>query len=70
MANVTYDDRDRAVRSPAEQWDDRYEPARLVDAAKSHPGLSVTAIAALGLGALAWYYFGPDLRRYLKLRNM
>jgi hypothetical protein len=26
--------------------------------------------AAVGLGAFAWYTFGPDLRRYLKIRSM
>jgi hypothetical protein len=26
--------------------------------------------AAVGLGAFAWYQFGPDLRRYLKIRSM
>jgi hypothetical protein len=26
--------------------------------------------AAVGLGVFAWYTFGPDLRRYLKIRSM
>jgi hypothetical protein len=30
----------------------------------------LTGLAVVGLGALAWYYLGPDLRRYLKIRNM
>ncbi len=34
------------------------------------PGLLVGGLVVAGLGALAWYYFGPDLRRYLKIRNM
>lgn len=33
-------------------------------------GMMLAGLAALGLGALAWYYFGPDVRRYLKIRNM
>lgn len=34
-------------------------------------GLLVAGLVAAGvLGALAWYYLGPDLRRYLKIRNM
>ncbi len=32
--------------------------------------LVVAGLAVVGLGALAWYYLGPDLQRYLKLRNM
>ncbi len=33
-------------------------------------GLLLTGLAVLGLGALAWYFLGPDLRRYLKIHNM
>jgi hypothetical protein len=33
-------------------------------------GWLLTGLAVVGLGALAWYYLGPDLRRYLKIRNM
>jgi hypothetical protein len=33
-------------------------------------GWLLVGLAAVGLGALAWSYFGPDLRRYLKIRNM
>jgi hypothetical protein len=32
--------------------------------------LIATGLVALALGGLAWYYFGPDLRRYLKIRSM
>lgn len=32
--------------------------------------LLVTGLAVVGLGALAWYYLGPDLQRYMKLRDM
>jgi hypothetical protein len=34
------------------------------------PGLLLAGLAALGVGVLAWYYFAPDLRRYMKIRNM
>jgi hypothetical protein len=34
------------------------------------PGLLLAGLAALGVGVWAWYYFGPDLRRYLKIRSM
>ena len=30
----------------------------------------VVGLAAVGLGLLAWYSFGPDLKRYMKIRNM
>jgi hypothetical protein len=33
-------------------------------------GWLLVGLAALGLGAFAWYHFGPDVRRYLKIRNM
>jgi hypothetical protein len=30
----------------------------------------IGGLAAVGLGLLAWYTFGPDLRRYLKIKSM
>jgi hypothetical protein len=33
-------------------------------------GLLLAGLAAVGLGALAFYHLAPDLRRYLKIRNM
>jgi hypothetical protein len=33
-------------------------------------GWVVTGLVVAGLGALAWYYLGPDLRRYLKIKSM
>lgn len=33
-------------------------------------GWLLAGLAALGLGALAWYYLGPDLRRYIKISRM
>jgi len=32
--------------------------------------VSLAALAAVGLVALAVYYFGPDLVRYLKIERM
>jgi len=34
------------------------------------PNLLIAGLAVVGLGALAWYYFGSDLKRYLKIRDM
>ena len=33
-------------------------------------GWLLAGLAALGLGAWAVYHFGPDVRRYLKIRKM
>jgi hypothetical protein len=30
----------------------------------------VAGLVGVGVAALAWYYMGADLRRYLKIRNM
>jgi hypothetical protein len=30
----------------------------------------LTSLVMLGLGAVAWNYLGPDLRRYIKLSKM
>ena len=33
-------------------------------------GLLIAGLLVLGAGALAWYYLGPDFRRYMKIRAM
>ncbi len=33
-------------------------------------GLMVAGLLAVGIGALAWYYLAPDVRRYMKIRSM
>jgi hypothetical protein len=55
-------------------------PAQLPPQGPWHPappssgGLAaglITGLIVLGVGAgLLWYYLGPDLRRYMKIRNM
>jgi hypothetical protein len=32
--------------------------------------LLVTGLVVVGLGLMAWNYLGPDIRRYLRIRNM
>jgi hypothetical protein len=32
--------------------------------------LILSGLAVAGLGLAAWYYLGPDLRRYLKIKRM
>ncbi len=34
------------------------------------PGLLLTGLAVVALGALGWYYLWPDLQRYLKIKSM
>ena len=51
------------------------ERRRLARAWREEPegppvGLLVAGVVAIGLGALAWAYLGPDLRRYMKIRSM
>lgn len=54
---------------PAGGWDQqRYAPARAPSPAV--PGWMVAGAAVAAVGVLAWYYLGPDLRRYLKIRSM
>jgi hypothetical protein len=33
-------------------------------------GLIVAGAAVVGLGIMAWNYFGPDFTRYMKIRSM
>jgi hypothetical protein len=55
-------------RPPGEYWEPRYDLAERRGGGL--PGWLVTGLIAAGVGALAWYYLGPDLRRYLKIRSM
>jgi hypothetical protein len=55
---------------PGDEWRGGYEVERGYRRSGSGTGLLIAGAAAVGLGLLAWYYLGPDLRRYLKIRNM
>lgn len=50
---------------PAATGMERRPPAELPSS-----GLLLAGLAAVAVGALAWYYLGPDLIRYMKIRNM
>jgi hypothetical protein len=61
----------RSSRNSGEEWQGRSSPAQWEPRPSGLPsGWLITGLTVLGLGALAWYYLGPDLRRYLKIRSM
>ena len=35
-----------------------------------HPAVVVAGLAAVGLGLLMIYWVGPDIKRYMKIKNM
>jgi hypothetical protein len=41
-------------------------PARTTN----HSGLLITGLAIVGLGALAWFYLGKDVMRYIRMETM
>ena len=58
-------------RIPEEQWRWRSPVARREERRGGPSGWLLAGLIAVGVvGGLAWYYLGPDLRRYLKIRNM
>jgi hypothetical protein len=70
VANIKYGDEIRTADLPDREYRDYYSPARRTESAITVLRLPVAGLAVIGIGAIAWYYLGPDLRRYLKLRNM
>jgi hypothetical protein len=50
--------------------DEDYELAAEERSRGGGTGWLIAGLVAVGLGALAWYYLGPDLRRYLKIERM
>ncbi len=58
-------------QQPAQgRWLDPSFVARPPDSGGSVMRFLLTGLAVAGLGIMAWNYFGPDLRRYLKIRSM
>jgi len=71
MSTMTAQTQPRWSPGPTdERWGGPPPPARRPESPALQAGLTVAGLAAIGLGALALYYFGPDLIRYLKIRNM
>jgi hypothetical protein len=52
------------------QGDRPPQPTRPATIEFASSGLLLTGLAVVAVGALAWYYFGPDLVRYMKIRDM
>jgi hypothetical protein len=59
-------------RPPSRPEEERRRVYELVERERSQlpAGLLIAGLAAFGLGLLAWYYIVPDLKRYMKIRNM
>jgi hypothetical protein len=70
MSRIVTVNEDRLSPQPGEEWRGRTARSELGESPRSSSGLLLAGLVAAGLGALAWYYLGPDLRRYLKIRNM
>lgn len=60
----------RGSSAHGEDWRGQYPPAPRPDHGGLPLGLVVTGAVVVGLGLLAWYELGPDLRRYLKISSM
>jgi hypothetical protein len=59
LSNITHGD-----------WSGHSHLARREEYLGPHPRVILAGVVLLGLGLAAWYYIGPDVRRYLKIRSM
>ena len=70
MSRLTRENEASLSRLAEDEWRGR-PPAERYRREAPSSGLLLAGLVAAGvLGALAWYYLGPDLRRYMKIRNM
>lgn len=69
QASETYVSPPRRV---GDEWQEGsvFRRVRELEPSEGISGWLVGGLALVGLGALAWYYLGPDIRRYLKIRSM
>ncbi len=71
MSRLTAENQVSLARAAGEERREGSSYAQSLPSPMSSPSLLTVGLVAAGvLGALAWYYLGPDLRRYLKIRNM
>ena len=66
MSGCTSEAQARYAPTHAEDWRERYDVGQW----RRPSGWLLTGLVLAGLGALAWYYLGPDLRRYMKIKSM
>jgi hypothetical protein len=70
MSSVTSDSSRGSLREE-EEWRGSYSrPVERQDAGGVPWGLIAGGLVVGGLAAMAWNYFGPDLRRYIKIERM
>jgi hypothetical protein len=70
MPNTSYQNEVRTTSGAGDDWRRQYTPDRHARSPDTVIGLPLAGLVAVGIGALAWYYLGPDLRRYMKIRSM
>jgi len=70
MSRLTSENVARLEARPSEEWHGRHPLRERDEGRRSSWSLLIGGLAVVGLGALAWYYLGPDLRRYMKIRSM
>jgi hypothetical protein len=70
MSRLTSGHHGLLSRSEGHGWGRRSALARHARSLGPHPGWVLAGVAAVGLGLQAVYYIGPDVKRYMKLRNM
>lgn len=73
MSRIPNDTLERSYTTTTHDgWEERRAPVASRPAALPAPptGLLLGGLVVLGLGALAMYYLGPDLVRYLKIKRM
>jgi hypothetical protein len=70
MSRMASEPRARYSRHPADEWrgPPSYPPPGYGGGVS--PVVVLAGLAAVGLGVLAWHYLGPDLVRYMKIREM
>lgn len=58
----------QASTYPSQGWE--RAPAYAAQTPRRGVNWELLAIGAIGLGLLAWYNYGPDFMRYMKIRSM